>query len=143
MRSVRSLLAVERGERRERGDIVLGWLTKLAVVLGVAGIVLFDGISVAVTSVNVTDQANSAAIDASDTWVATKDVQKAYLSAVQSAQNADKLNVVDAKTFRIDADGTVHVRLSRTATTLVLYRIGPAKKWADITQDGDGKAVSG
>ncbi|MDQ1640970.1 MAG: hypothetical protein QOJ90_321 [Actinomycetota bacterium] len=137
MRRVRSVLA------NERGDIVLGWLTRLAVVFGLAGIVLFDGISVAVTTVNVADQANTAALDASDTWNTTKNVQLTYLAALASAQKQDPGNAVDTTTFRVDPDGKVHVRLTRTATTLVLYRIGPAKKWAVVTQDGDGKSVPG
>jgi hypothetical protein len=127
----------------ERGDIVLGWLTRLVVIFALAGIVLFDAISVGVTTVNVADQADSAAVDAADTWSTTKDVQKTYLTALDSATKSDKRNVIDPKTFRVDPDGTVHVTLSRTATTLVLYRIGPAKHWADVTESGDGRAVSG
>src|SRR4051794_973027 len=30
----------------DRGDVVLGWLTKLAVVLGLFGLIAFDGIAV-------------------------------------------------------------------------------------------------
>src|SRR3954452_22506249 len=126
----------------ERGDIVLGWPTKLAVIFGIAGIILFDAISVGVTYVNVADQATSAALEASDTWNATKDVQKTYLTAVETAKAADANNVVDAKTFRVDPDGTVHVRISRSATTLVLYRVGAAKHLADVTQDGEGRYAS-
>ena len=32
----------------------------------------------------------------------------------------------------------MHLRISRTATTLVLYRIGPLKKLAHVEQDGIG-----
>jgi hypothetical protein len=127
----------------ERGDIVLGWLTRLAVIFALAGVALFDAISVGVTTVNVADEANTAALDASDTWNTTKDVQKTYLTAVESATESNKLNVVDPKTFRVEADGTVHLHLTRTATTLVLYRIGPAKHWADVAEDGEGRSVTG
>jgi hypothetical protein len=127
----------------ERGDIVTGWLVKLVVVFALAGVALFDAISVGVAYVNVADQANSTALEASDTWNATKNVQKTYIAAVEAAKKADPGNLVDPQTFRIDPDGTVHVRLTRTATTLVLYRAGATKGWAEITQDGDGRYVSG
>ena len=50
-------------------------------------------------------------------------------------------NTVDAKSFTVDADGTVHLKISRTATTLVLYRIGPLKKLAHVEQTAAGRSV--
>ena len=125
----------------DRGDIVLGWLTKLAVVFGLAGIVLFDAISIGVTSVNVSDQGAYAAREASETWGATEDLQKAYLTAAKVAAEQNPLNTVDAATFRIDPDGRVHLRVARTATTLVLYRIGPIADWADLEREASGRSV--
>jgi len=120
---------------------VFGWLTKLAVIFGLAGIVLFDAISLGVATVNVADQGSHAAREASETWGATKDLQKAYLTAAKAAAEQDPLNTVDASTFRVDPDGTVHLRVSRTATTLVLFRIGPIKSWADIEREASGRSV--
>ena len=48
-------------ERGDRGDIVLGWLTKLAVVLGVLGVIAFDGIAVVQAHFQASDRATTAA----------------------------------------------------------------------------------
>lgn len=130
-----------RLRHEERGDILLGWLTRIVVVFAIAGVALFDAISVGTTYVNVSDQGTYAARAGSETWSATKDVQKAYDAAVASADEQDPGNSVDAKTFRIDPDGTVHLRISRTATTLVLYRIGPIKHWAYVQRDAEARSV--
>jgi hypothetical protein len=127
---------------RDRGDIVLGWLTKLVVVFGIAGLALFDAISLGTTYVNVADQGSYAAREASEMWASTKDLQKAYDAAVAAATEQNAGNTVDAASFRIDPDGTVHLKVSREATTLVIYRIHAIAKWADIERDESGHAVS-
>jgi hypothetical protein len=125
----------------ERGDIVLGWITKLLVGFTLAGVVLFDAMSVGVTMSSVADQGSNAASQASDTWSTTKNLQKAYLAAQAAASESNALNVIDPKTFTVDPDGTIHLTISRTATTLVLYRIGPLKHFADITQPAHARSV--
>ena len=127
---------------RDRGDIVLGWLTKITVVLAVAGIVLFDAISVGSTEATVADQASSAALDASAVWDQTKDLQKTYDAAVASATEADPTNVVATKTFRVDPDGTVHLTVSRTASTLLLFRWSRTATWAVVSRSGEGRSVA-
>ena len=126
----------------ERGDIVLGWLSKLAVVFALAGLVLFDTLSIGVTSVHLADHGFYAAHEASATWAATDDLQKAYLTATRVAAEQDPLDIVDPKTFRVDPDGTVHLRLSRTATTLWVSRVGPIAEWANIEREASGRSVS-
>jgi hypothetical protein len=126
----------------DRGDIVTGWLTKIVVVFALAGIVLFDAMSVGTTFTSIADQGSYAAREASETWQTTKDLQKAYVTASTVAASEDSLNTVDPKTFRVDPDGTVHLTISRTATTLVLYRIGPLKHLADVEQDAKGRSVA-
>ena len=46
---------------RDSGSIVLGWLTKLVVVLLLVGVVLFDFVSVGVARMTASDDANTAA----------------------------------------------------------------------------------
>ena len=117
------------------GSIVLGWITKLIVGFALAAVVLFDAMSVGTTYSSVADQGSFAARQASDTWSSTKDLQKSYLTAQATATESNPLNVIDPKTFRVDPNGTVHLKISRTATTLVLYRIGPLKKYGVVEQD--------
>ena len=151
MDGVRALPAVLRAvprragagaARSERGDIVLGWLTKLVVLFGLGGVVLFDAISVGVASVNVADQGSYAAREASETWQATGDLQKTFQRASEVATEGDPLNVVDPATFRVDEDNTVHLHISRTATTLVLYRIGPLEDLAKLESQASGRSVA-
>lgn len=126
----------------DRGDIVLGWLTKIAVVLGVAGLGLFDAISIGTTSINLSDQGSYAAREASEVWQSTGSVQEAYDAAVATATEQNPLNVVDATSFRVDADNTVHLRVGREATTIVLYHWGRTAEWAQIEREAQGRSVA-
>jgi hypothetical protein len=126
---------------RDRGGIVVGWLTKLTVVLALIGIMLFDAISIGTTNANVADQASQAAFMASSTWDQTRDLQATYEAAVSSALEQDPQNVVSTKGFSIDPDGTVHLVMSRDAKTLVLYRWSKTKSWAHVTRAAQGRSV--
>jgi hypothetical protein len=81
-------------------------------------------------------------MQASEVWLQTKSVQQAYNAAVASATEQNPADVVATKDFLIDEDGTVHLTVSRTATTLIVYRIGPIKSWADISRPAMGKSVN-
>jgi len=126
----------------DRGDIVMGWLTYLTLIMALAGVVLFDAISVGTTNASVADQGSSAALTASATWDETKNVQSAYESALASVTQSNAQNELDPKSFSIDADGTVHLTVSRDAKTLVLYRWGKTAKWAHVSQTSEGRSVA-
>ena len=119
------------------GGIVIGWLAKIALVFAVVGFVLFDAISVASTTANVADQGSTAAMEASSVWDETHDV-----AAVNSATEQDPGNSVSAKGFAIDPDGTVHLRVSREAKTLILFRWDKTRKWAVVSRTARGRSVS-
>ena len=125
----------------DRGGIVMGWLTKLTVVLALLGLVLFDAISVGSTTATVSDSANYAAHEASATWDQTKDLQKTYIAAVEAATEQNPENVVSTKSFTVDPDGTVHLVITRDAQTLVLFRWDRTAKWAHIVRSGQGRSV--
>lgn len=123
----------------ERGTIIVGWLTKVAVVLTLLGVLGFDVISVATTKVGATDDAQQAARLGAERYADTRgDVQEAYAAALRYAEK--KGASIDPADFVVEADGTVHVTVVKTATTLVFYRAGATKKWAHITADGSAKA---
>ena len=130
-----------RADSGERGDIVLSWLSKLVVVLGLAGIVFFDAISVGVTATTLTDQGNIAARESSEVWRSTKSVQKAYEAAVTTSLESNPLNTIDTESFRIDEDNTVHLTISREATTLVLHRWSRTAGWAQLHREVKGKSI--
>lgn len=125
----------------DRGDIVMGWLTKIVAVLAVAGIGLFDAISIGTTAVTLTDQGSYAAREASETWKTSQNLQQAYNQAVATAIEQNPDNVVDAATFRIDKDNTVYLTVSREAPTLVLYRWGRTHEWAMLERPAKGQAL--
>lgn len=127
--------------RQDGGDIVLGWLVKVTLGLTVAGICLFDGISVAVARVRLTDDAVEAAGAASETWQRSggADLQGAYDTASRLAASRDEQ--VPTSSFAVDRDGTVHLRLHARASTLLLHRLGPTAGLADVDVGGSGRAT--
>lgn len=125
----------------DRGDIVLGWLTRVTVVLAIAGVALFDAISVGSTKASVADDGSYAAREASATWDETKDIQATYETAVRVAEEENAENKVLTKGFTVDQDGTVHLVVSRTAQTLVLYRWGKTAGWAKVSAHAQGRSV--
>lgn len=142
-----SLRAVRAGSShdtpvRDSGGIVLGWLTRLTVIMALVGVALFDAISVGTTSASVADQGSAAALEASVTWNETKNAQKAFDTAVAFATEANAGNELDPRSFSIDPDGTVHLEVSRVAKTLVLYRWGRTAKWAQVSQQAKGRSVA-
>lgn len=127
----------------DRGDIVLGWLTRLVVVLSLVGLVLFDAISVASTTANVADQGSYAAREASLVWDQTHNVQQAYDKAAEIAAGENVLNQVATKGFKIDTDGTVHLVIRRDAPTLLLSRWDRTAGWAMVRREAFGRSVAG
>ena len=115
----------------DRGDIVLGWLTKLAVVLAVLGVLGFDAISLASTRFSAEDHAQTAARAAGAVYRTPADLQPAYDAA--AAAVVEYGDVVDPASFAIAPDGAVTLTLQRTAPTMVLEKIGPLRGWADVT----------
>lgn len=123
----------------DRGDIVLGWLTKLAVALGALGLIAFDGIAVAQAHFQAADRASTAALAAADEYKGSHDVQKAYNAAFATVSGDD---TIETATFKVAADGTVTLRLHHVVTTLVLRHIGPAKHWAEAIETGQARPAT-
>lgn len=126
--------------RRDDGDVVLSWLVKVTVVLVVLGIALFDVISVAVTRMRTSDDATAAASAASETWQrGSRDLQGSYDTAEALARSQGEQ--VPATSFRVDPDGTVHLRVRSTATTLVLHRLPRLSGLVRVEVPGSGRAL--
>ncbi len=124
----------------DRGDIVLGWLTRLALTLAVLGLVVFDGVALVAATFQTEDAATSAARAAAESFRSSHDVQKAYDAAY--AEVADSGDSVGTKDFRVAADGRVTLSVTRTAHTLVLRKIGPLEHFATRTATASGVATS-
>jgi Tfp pilus assembly protein PilV len=121
----------------DRGDIVLGWLTKLVVVLGVLGVVGFDLISLGSTRFQAEDHAQAAARAAVESYRSGQDLQAAYDAAV--AEVAPHGDTVEASTFTVDPQGQVTLTLHRTAPTMVVEKVAPLRHWAQMTSTVTGR----
>jgi len=110
---------------------VLGWLVKLVATLGLAGVLAFDGLSIATTAVSLQDQAANAARSGSDAVERTPTAQAAYDAALASAVDAHALNEIDPTEVAVASTGAVTVTLHRTAPTLVVQRIQWFSDWVE------------
>ncbi|MDQ1713777.1 MAG: hypothetical protein QOE45_3227 [Frankiaceae bacterium] len=126
-------------DRNDRGDVIVGWLTKITAVIVLVAIPSFDAIAVGVARVGASDTAQNAAIAGADTWRLNRDVQKAYESAVAYA--VDHGATIAPADFAVATDGTVTVTVHREVTTLVFHRIGATRKWTHAVATASGKSV--
>ena len=126
----------------ERGDIVLGWLTRIVVVLSIVAISAFDTIAIASSHLSATDDANAAAEAANFAWNNRNgNVQAAYDAAAEYAETHSETLV--PKSFSITTTGEVHLILKSHATTLAVGRIGPLKKLAETSGKGSATTPTG
>jgi hypothetical protein len=122
-------------ERRDAGGIVIGWLVKLAVVTVLVAIVAFDALSVGISRLNGTDDANAVALAAAQVWSQTHNLQSAVDAAEEAVPEIHETLVPHS--LSIDADGTVHLELRRQARTLAMYRIGPLRRYTFAVVKGE------
>lgn len=124
----------DRATHDDRGDIILGWFTRVATFLLLLGIVAFEGISLVAARFNGPDVANQVAIAAADAYAPKHSVKAAYAAAERVAidNKADLLRTE----FSISGDGSVDLTIKTTATTLFLYRTNSTAKWAVVKSSG-------
>jgi hypothetical protein len=119
----------------DRGDVVLGWLTKLVVVIALVGVAGFDALSIGTSHLAASDDANEAAQEALSSWDGGRGtVQSAYDAAVQYADEHGER--IPPRSFHIYPDGSVQLLLIRTATTMVVRHIGPLQHFQVIRAEG-------
>ncbi len=124
----------------ERGDIVLGWLMKVALVLGIFGVFAFDAISLASTNISATDSANSAAVLGAEAWRNTHgDIQMAYDAAREYAEKQG--GSIEPREFVVNEDGSVEVTFRKEASSVLLFRTKATKKWTQVAVTGTGRTV--
>lgn len=124
---------------RDRGDIVIGWLTRLLVVLAIFGVIAFEAVSLGVAHVRTQDLAAEAAREGSQDYHRNKNVQSAYQVAVAIA--AQKQGTIEPEEFFVEDDGTVQVTVHREAGSLVLYRFGATRKWLQVEETARARFV--
>jgi hypothetical protein len=125
-------------DRRDSGSIVIGWLTKLIVIIAVLGVMLFDALSVTAADIGAKDDASQAATVAVSEWRTSHNVQMAYQAALDSLSSDSEQ--IPARDFVVNSDGSVQLVLQRTVKTLLVHRIGPLKHYAVVTAHGEASA---
>ncbi|MGN6472716.1 MAG: hypothetical protein ACTHK4_03580 [Mycobacteriales bacterium] len=123
----------------DSGALGVSGLVKLAVALGVFGVLGYDTFVTIATHLKAENDAQNAAYAASTAWVNTRldqgdpTAMLAYQAAVQYLSNntADHVcaGVTDPQcgakgTFSVDPDGTVHLVVRRQAKTLIFGHLG-------------------
>lgn len=119
----------------DRGDIVVGWLTKLLVVLALFGLLVIDSASLTKAYFGAQGSATEAAEVARDTYAATKNVDFAYHAAL--LQSDYSVHELPADQFRVDPrTGTVQLVVRQEATTVLLRHVPKLRDFAVLTASG-------
>jgi hypothetical protein len=109
---------------------VLGWLTRLTLIMVLLAIVGFELLSIVVTRVSIEDIGISAAHQALDDYRAHHDENTAF--QIASAEAESQGATVVKKTFEI-SDEAVTFRLEKVAPSLLLFRTEQTASWADVS----------
>ena len=126
--------------RSDQGGIVLGWLMRVTVVLGLLGVLAFDVFSLAYTNVTTVDDAGIVARSGADVLLESPgDYDRAKATSVAQAE---ELGVrMRSKDWWVDEQGEVHVTVSRTARSVALQYVPQLEKY--LTVRAVGTATSG
>lgn len=125
---------------RDEGAIVLGWLTKLVVVLAVVGFLAYDVVSIVTATFSTSDRANTLASEAADDVRSYKDINKAY-SVIAAEAEADG-DTIRPQDFSVESNGEVTLVLRHETTSLWMHRIAPLRHFLQVTATGVGAPAS-
>lgn len=117
----------------EAGAIVLGWLTKLVLVLVIGGVVLFDVMAIAYGQVSAGDDARQVARIATDAIV-LKNASPDEAAELAYTRAQTRGIEVAPEAITVERDGSVTVVIDRDIQTLVAYRIGPIEHLSRATE---------
>jgi len=128
------------GGARDQGDVILSWLTRIVVGIALTAVIGFDSLSIAVTHVSAKDDANAAAVAASQAWRSAHGDATATLQAAQISA-AEHGETVVPDSLSADPDGTIHLRIRHDASTLLVRHLGPWRSWATVVVKGSGRSA--
>ena len=115
-------------------------MTKLALTMAVLGLIGFDGLSLVSAKFSAADRATTYANDAAALYKSNKNIDTTYAAIV--AEAADKGDTVDSKTFTVQPDGIVTLTVHHTASMIWMDRVSFLKKYATVTEHGEGSPGS-
>jgi hypothetical protein len=105
----------------DRGDMVVGWLSRIVLVLAVIAVIGYDAIVSIQSNVTASDQATTAAQAAVTNYTTTKNVQAAYQAALESAKESNPANTIAPSAFTVSTGGIVNLTVTRPIRTLVAH----------------------
>ena len=133
--------------RNERG-VVVSWLVKMLLGLAIGGVIIFDAGSIAMNFFGLDSAADEVANQIA-TDVATGSTQASDLNALKTCgrkpssqplcqELQNKVKQHDAKLLKVtvDLENNLKIRMRRTASTLVVSRIGFIEDWGTATAEG-------
>lgn len=113
------------GSKDEDGGIVTGWLVQMLAVLAVIGLIAFEVISIAVSTVSTDDSAREVARAVRDAYRVEQSIAQAERTAREVAETQEVV-----VTSVGEQDGFLTVEVERQASTLLVHRIGPIEDLA-------------
>lgn len=114
------MAAGSRGDLRdEAGGIITGWLLQVVIFLAIIALIGYEAISIAVTAINLEDDARDVARAAAQAF----DASQRIAAAREAAQaTADELNVTLVSVE--ESEGVVSAAVQKQADTLFVHNVG-------------------
>ena len=128
--------------RNQRG-LVASWLAKIVIGIAIFGVIAYDAGSILVNYFTLDSAADDVAIAMS------LDIQRSNVNQFTDSEVYDLAKAIvaspdegveGARVVRngtnIDDEGVIHVKLRRSADSLIVKRIGAIEDWAKATSEG-------
>ena len=128
--------------RNERG-VVLNWIFRIVLVLGVIGVLIFDAGSMAVNYFTLDSTSDTVALAVARAVEAGEIQPSNQRFLKQLARKTLREDGVDARVLRaeVDEEHILHLRLRREATTIVAKYLPPVHRWTIATVESDEEAT--
>ena len=126
-----------RPEAGDRGDVILGWLTKLIVLVSLLGVVGFDAVTLGAAPFTTEDHAQTAARAAGEAYRATPNPQTAYDAALESIVTTG--DTIDAPTFAVAPDGSVTLTVRHETATLLVSKVPQLRRFTISSRTVTGR----
>lgn len=120
------------GPRNEKG-IVLDWLLKVGVWVAIVGLLLFEGGAIVVNRISLDSTASDMAVRlATDIGTGVAMRPDEILDKAELMAEEEGVKLLRAE---VDEEGILHLKVKRTAKTLIVGKISAIKDWAVATAE--------
>lgn len=123
----------------DRGDVILGWLTKVVATLAVVGLVGFDAVSLGAAQFQAEDHAQQALRKAAENYRGSRDLQAAYNAAL--AETLGTGDTIAPAGFGVSPDDALTLTLRHKSATLLVEKVPPLRKYTVVTRTVTGRPL--